>query len=384
MFKRLASFYFFYFALLGAMVPYLGLYFDSLGMSVLEISQLMSVLMLTKVLAPNIWGIVADRTGRRLLLVRLGSVMTALSFLGFFWVDGFWALAFVMVLYSFFWNAVLAQFEVVTLHNLGVHQDRYSLVRLWGSIGFIAAVVLLGWVLERYGVSLLPWAMLIIMALIAGASQMRFREPENTANDAHPSPGFIGTLKQPVVVAFFLSCLLLQISHGAYYTFYSIYLEDQGYSKIDIGLLWALGVLAEVVLFMGMHHWLRRHSDLAIMCIALLGSALRWLMIAYGVESLAVVVIAQVLHALSFGAMHAAAIHFVHRTFATRTQGRAQALYSSMGFGLGGAIGAFVSGGLVSQLSYTAAFGFSAALAAMGALLLFRYVSKSNHEATAS
>jgi len=171
MFVSLACFYFFYFALLGAMVPYLGLYFESQGLSLLEISQLTSILMLTKVLAPNIWGYVADRTGRRLYLVRWGSVLTALSFVGFFWASTFWSFAIIIVLYSFFWNAVLAQFEVITLHNLAERQDRYSRIRLWGSVGFIVAVVILGWVFERVGVSWLPVAM---QRLVATTSTMLF------------------------------------------------------------------------------------------------------------------------------------------------------------------------------------------------------------------
>jgi len=375
MFVSLACFYFFYFALLGAMVPYLGLYFESQGLTLLEISQLTSILMLTKVLAPNIWGYVADRTGRRLYLVRWGSVLTALSFAGFFWASTFWSFAIIIVLYSFFWNAVLAQFEVITLHNLGERQDRYSRIRLWGSVGFVVAVAALGWLFEHVGVIWLPAAMMCVIVGIAAASFLDFAEPAHTGdeNNGAKVPGFLGTLKRREVMAFFIACLLLQVSHGAYYTYYSIYLEHHGYSKTAIGLLWALGVLAEVLLFIYMHRWLRRYSDVAIMIVALGLTALRWLLIGYGSNSTSVLVFAQLLHAFSFGAMHAAAIHFVHRVFPARSQGRAQALYSSAGFGLGGAIGAFLSGLLVTGVSYSFAFVFSAVAAVLAAGLLFRY-----------
>lgn len=375
MFTQLAGFYFFYFALLGAMVPYLGLYFESQGLTLWEISQLMSILMFTKVLAPNIWGWIADSTGKRLLLVRLGSVLAALSFSGFFYAEGFWSYAGIIVVYSFFWNAILAQFEVLTLHQLGGEHARYSLVRLWGSIGFIVAVVLLGWVFEVAGLRYLPLAMLFILLGIAAMSFQALVEPKRSVNHVATEPvhGFVDSLKKPSVLAFFAASLLLQLSHGAYYTYYSIYLEFEGYSKTAIGLFWALGVAAEVVLFMVMHRWLAKHSDSLIMFIALMASALRWILIAYGVTEMWVLLLAQILHAMSFGAMHAAAIHFVHQNFVLALQGRAQALYSSAGFGLGGALGAFLSGWMVTQLSYSAAFSISAVLALLAGMILFRY-----------
>lgn len=366
---RLSSFYFFYFALLGVMAPYMGLFLESEGFSLLEISQLTSILMLTKVLAPNIWGALADRLQKRLWLVRCGSLLTLLTFLAFFTASGFWYYAVVIMLFSFFWNAVLPQYEVLTLHNLGAEKSRYSRIRLWGSIGFIVSVVCMGSIFDAFSIALFPAILLIIICCIFLSSLWRLSEPR--CEEATDGQAFGAQLKHPVVITFFAVCFLLQLSHGAYYTYYSIYLETLGYTKTTIGLLWALGVIAEVVLFIGMHLWFRRATLDNIMFWALMLTALRWLMIAVGAEYQLVLIFAQVLHALSFGAMHAAAIYFVHHSFASSSQGRAQALYSSAGFGLGGAVGAVLSGLLVEYFGYSAAFMVSFFLAGAAASVIF-------------
>jgi len=141
---RLSGFYFFYFASLGALLPYWGLYLKSLGYDITAIGNVMAIIMATKIISPNIWGWIADHTGRRMAIVRLGSLCAALAFGGVFFQDGFIWLAIVMMLFSFFWNAALPQFEATTFYYLGDHTHRYSSIRLWGSVGFIAALWVLG------------------------------------------------------------------------------------------------------------------------------------------------------------------------------------------------------------------------------------------------
>jgi PPP family 3-phenylpropionic acid transporter len=142
------------------------------------------------------------------------------------------------------------------------------------------------------------------------------------------------------------------------------------YSKVQIGWLWALGVIAEVLMFIVMHRWLKRSSIENIMLLSLLLTIVRWVMTAFYAESLLVIAIMQCLHAFSFGAMHVASIQFVHDNFEQQNQGRAQALYSSMGFGAGGAVGAMISGYIVTSYDYQSAFIFSAIVCFVGVLLV--------------
>ncbi|MDH5571640.1 MAG: MFS transporter, partial [Gammaproteobacteria bacterium] len=161
---RLSSFYLFYFASLGALIPYWGLYLKSIGFNVSDIGTMMAIIMATKIISPNIWGWIADHTGRRMAIVRLASFVGLLAFAGVFFTTSFFWLAVVMVLFSFFWNASLPQFEATTFSHLAGQSHRYSSIRLWGSIGFIVAVWVLGKILEGHGISLLPAILLLLFA----------------------------------------------------------------------------------------------------------------------------------------------------------------------------------------------------------------------------
>ncbi|WP_250658369.1 MFS transporter [Alkalimarinus coralli] len=369
LYLKLSSFYFFYFALLGGLAPYWGLYLEDAGFSSIEIAQITSVLMVTKVVAPNIWGWVGDHYGKRLELVRYGALLTFIFFLAFYIDKGFWWYVSVMALFSFFWNAILPQFEVITLHSLGDRRERYSRVRLWGSLGFVASVVLLGAAFDHIAISNLPGFLLVIIALIGASSLFSFEQPDHGGQRSRAR--FIEALKSPLIIAFLLINFLLQLSHGPYYTFYSIYMEDLGYGRATIGILWAIGVIAEVLLFIVMHHLLKAFSLRSIVIASLLLTTIRWLLVGSISNSLVFLVLAQCLHAASFGAMHAVAIQFVHQYFPADNQGQGQAIYSSVSFGAGGALGAILSGIIVTE--YGSSTAFNAAAIASGVALLIAF-----------
>lgn len=375
LFLKLSALYFVYFALLGVMAPYLSLYLESEGFSLLEIGQLVSLLMVTKIFAPLLWGSLADKYNKNLLLVRVGALMTLVCYLGFFWAHSFWSFAVVIMLYSFFWNAVLPQIEVLTLYNLAEQKNRYSRIRLWGSIGFIFSVAFCGWLFDRQNLTIFPWVLLFLVSAIVFVSHLGFSEVQLTKSQTKNGEAFKSQLFRPWVLLFFGVNFLLHVSHGAYYTYFSIYLSSLGYSKIQIGGLWALGVVAEVMMFVVMHRWLKRSYIESIMLLSLLFTVIRWMLTAVYADSLVIIAFVQCLHAFSFGAMHVASIQFVHNNFELQSQGRAQALYSSMGFGAGGAAGAYLSGYIVSSHSYANAFMLSAVicLVSLGLVVLMKY-----------
>lgn len=368
---RLSGFYFFYFALLGALVPFWSLYLQHLSFDAAEIGIVMAALAGSRIVAPNLWGWLADKTGRRLTIIRTGSLLAALCFTAMLWQQSFNWVLFVVLLFSFFWNAVLSQFEVLTLHYLDKKAHDYSKIRLWGSVGFIVAVVLLGWLFERFSIALLPWCMLAILLAI-WLSSLLIKSPPPSGNKAQVlelNANLLQVLAKPVVICFFAACLLLQLSHGSYYTFYSVYLESYGYSRQLIGLLWALGVVAEVAIFLLMPRLLPLHGAKKLFAWALLLTVGRWLMIAYYPESLTMLLLAQLLHAFSFGVAHAVAVEWVRRYFPAGLQGQGQALYSAVSFGIGGALGAVISG-----YTWTLGPAFSFGLCALAALVGFLVV----------
>lgn len=371
-FGRLSAFYFAYFALLGGVAPFLSLYFHHLGFTPARIGELVAIPMLMRCIAPNLWGWLGDRSGQRLLIVRLGALFTALSFSGIFWRQDYLWLAVIMALHSFFWHAVLPQFEAITLSHLGEQSARYSRIRLWGSVGFIATVVVLGLVLEWSTLDLYPAVMLGIMLSIVLCSLLVPDPPRRMPGEAGDAArGFVAQLRRPGVLAFFVCVALMQLSHGPYYTFLTLHLEALGYSRSFIGMLWALGVVAEIVLFLFMARVLAAVSLKHLLIASFVLAALRWLLLGTLASNLPMLLFAQVLHAATFGSFHVASIHFVQRSFDEGHQGQGQALYAALA-GTGGALGALYSGYAWHGLGAAWTFALASLAAGSAGWILWR------------
>ncbi len=372
---RLSSFYFFYFIVVGSMVPFWSLYLHHLGFSLVEIGTLTAIQMSTRLVAPNLWGWIGDRSNKRMFIIRLGTVLTLVSFAGVFLQPGFWGIALVMAGFNFFWNAILPQFEVITLQHLRHDAQHYSRIRLWGSIGFIVAVVGLGWYFERHSVANLPALIALFMGLIIAAALM-VSQPEGGRSGGGSFSAFLRQVRHGSVFGFFLLCFLMQVSHGPYYTFYSIFLQDAGYSKLEIGGLWAVGVVAEIGVFLVMHQIMGGFSVRALAILCLLLGALRWWMIGAFPDNSAVILLAQLGHAATFGVFHALAIHLIHRFFTAEASGQGQAFYSAFCYGVGNAVGAYLSGQIVDAWGGAMAYYGASGLLLVAAVLAYFLFSR--------
>jgi PPP family 3-phenylpropionic acid transporter len=366
---RLSGFYLFYFALLGATAPYLPLYLDHLGFSSERIGELLAISMLMRCLSPNLWGWLGDRSGQRLGIARFGALCTLISICLILLGTSYAWLALVMLLYSFFWHAVLPQFEVITLAHLHGQTSRYSQIRLWGSVGFILSVAGLGKLFEFVSLGIFPWVLIAIIGGIVVSSWCVPAPNLPVSGGNAQTGGFLRQLRQPGVLAFFAAVALMQLSHGPYYTFISLYLERLGYSRGVIGLLWAIGVLAEILLFMLMHRLLQRFSLRQVLIASFLLAAARWLLLGNLSQYWQWLLLAQLLHAASFGSFHAAAVLLVQRSFAAGQQGQGQALYASLS-GVGGALGALYAGYSWAGLGAQWTFAIASLVAMAGAALL--------------
>ena len=367
---RLSGFYFFYFAFVGAMSPFWGLYLKSLDFNAFQIGVLMSLLQVMRIFAPNIWGWVSDHTGKRVAIVQIAAALSLAAYLGVFFGTGFLWLFLVMAGMSFFWSASLPLVEATTLSHLGDRTDKYGRIRLWGSIGFILAVVGLGYALDHTSIRFLLWA---ILGLMTGLALFARHIPEARVMPHHTDHQPVWhIIRRPEVLAFITASFFSAAAHGPYYTFYSIYLVEHGYSKTSVGWLWAVGVISEILIFLWMPRLLGRFSLRGILLASFALGVLRFLIIGWGIAWTALVVLAQVLHAATFGSYQAAAIEVVHRLFKGKHQAKGQALYNSISFGAGGTLGGLYAGytwgTLGPQLTFTLASG--CALAAF--LLVWR------------
>lgn len=365
---RLAAFYFAYFAYAGAFVPYFSLWLAARHLDAAQIAAVMAMPQVARIFAPALWGWLADRTGAGRAIVLFSGMALILGYAALYAVHAFVAVALVMLALSVLSAGALPIVEMITFSTLGGRGGQYGPVRLWGSIGFILGVLGLGaWLDHRPVSAVLDW----VLALAVISFLVSFALPRiAAAPPAREGVRFAAVLWRPDVMAFFGACFCMTVAHGAMYAFYSIYLEASGYPKTLIGALWTLGVVAEILVFVWLPQILRQFGMRGLLLASFACAVARFLAIGWGINSVAVLVAAQLLHAATFGIYHAAAVAAVHRYFPGALAARGQALYSSIGFGLGGAVGILLAGWTWDALGPALSFTISAAFGLAGLALV--------------
>jgi PPP family 3-phenylpropionic acid transporter len=366
---RLSAWYFCYFAFIGAFSPYFTLYLQSLSLSAWAIGVLMSLMQVMRLVAPALWGWLADHLGHRTAILRLSALLSALGFAAFFLTRDFTGLFLAMAVLAFFWSAALPLVEALTLDHLAGRAERYGHIRLWGSVGFIGAVLGTGAWLDGAPLASLLW---VCLGLLAGIVACAWSLPEIPARPAVPAPPLRHGLRRPEVMALLLACFLMSAAHGPLYVFLSIHLVDHGYGKTAVGALWSLGVIAEILVFMVMPRLMRAWSLRAILAGGFALAVLRFLLIGWFPDVLALLLLAQVLHGATFGAYHAAAVAALNRWFPARQQARVQALYGSISFGAGGMVGGLVAGQAWESIGPALTYSLGSLFALVGLVAVWR------------
>lgn len=374
---RLSSFYFFYFAALGALLAFWGLYLKQIGFDAGQIGELMALLVATKIVAPHLWGWLADRSSRHMRLIRFNTLLSMLIFAGFLYRRDYLWIASITVCFSLFWNAVLPQFEAATLRHLQAQPQLYSRIRLWGSLGFVCAVLGIGRLLdENLDITWLPLLMTGLLACNWLSAMLIPEAPRQPKCNRGQSAWRL--MLRGESLAFFTVYLLLQISHAPYYTFYSLYLKQFDYSASQTGLLWSLGVFSEIVIFLTMQSLFKRLGARNLLLLSLALTSGRWLAIAYGSAWPQIVIAAQLLHAASFGVTHVVAMQLLQRYFGNAHLSKAQAMYSGVSFGIGGMVGSYYSGLFWDRLGGAEVFAGAAWICGVALLIAVIGVAREN------
>lgn len=367
---RLSAFYFVYLAGLGAFAPYFALYLDARGISAVGISLAMSLWYGTRIFAPSAWSHLTLASQRPIAWLRIGTIATFVSLCGFVLELPYAGVLVVMAAYSFFYNATMPQFEAITLSHLGNEPARYGRIRVWGSVGFILVVTALGVVFDHVSVRHLPLFMLPIFVVLVATAFVNDYGPGHAAQGARES--LVASVRRPGVAPFLALAFLMQVAHGPYYVFFSLFLDESGYRSSALGAFWALGVLAEIVMFWFSAAILKRHGSMAALRVCLLATAMRFFATALWPQLLPVMLVAQLSHALSFGLFHAASMQRVATLFPGRLLGQGQGLLYGLSSGVGGVVGSLLAGLAWEIGGGRAAFLLAAAVAAVGALLAWR------------
>ncbi|CAN5476542.1 MFS transporter [soil metagenome] len=361
-----------YFAHIGFFNPYLPLWLKDQGLPILTISLLAAVQSVTRVFAPYAWGAISDRTGERVRLLRLSAAVALTVSLGLWFQGGAWWVALVLLLLFTHTSSMMGLTEAAIAHLVAGDWGRYGRIRLWGSAGFLLTVFVAGAWFEHFGMRHFPaWAAITLALVLWAACRLPdVREPAAAQGEAHVPIGPV--LRQPAVRWFLGSLGLHVMSHFAVYAFLSLYLDSLGYGKGMIGMLWAVSVVAEISWFflqgrligrLSMERWLLVCGVVSVARMGLTGAAGDWLV---------AVVIAQGLHALSFAAHHTTCIVLVTRYFPGRLRGRGQALFTVVGYGIGGVAGVLAGGALASRFGFGVMFGAATLLSALGTACAFK------------
>lgn len=372
--RRFAVFYFCYYAALGAYTPYVSRWVSSMGHGGYVVGTMLGLWYATRILAPPFWARSVERSARPGLWFVAGSALTLLSFAGFTLTRSAWALFAVMAVFGLFYNAVMPQFEAMTLKALGPRSTEYGRIRVWGSIGFLIVASTYGWLLDRFGDDAFPWLTLPLLALmlLAAWTHRDDAPPEHiaTANEA-------GHLwKRPGVRSFLVVALLVQMGFGAFYVFYTLHLQDHGHDGATIGALWGLGVLIEIAMFWQAPRLLARFGASALMSLCIALTVLRWIATALLADSLPWMAAAQLTHAFSFAIFHACCMRQMADFFPGKRAAAGQSLLYAFSQGVGGVLGAGVASVMWEWQRGEAAFLAGAAIT-LAALLLHLLRSRS-------
>jgi PPP family 3-phenylpropionic acid transporter len=334
------AFYFSYYSFVGVFPTYITLYLAFRGIDAFEIGVLMSLMQAMRIVGPNLWGWMADWTGQRARVLQFTAASALVAFTGFFFGGGFWYFAFFMIAVNLFTSAQGPLSDALILAEMKGNMSRYGQLRLWGSVGYVVMTAASGFVFDWTGIGLMPWVGAVILGTVLLVSLKLYQAPRPVAERERVS--VLEVLFRRDVAAFMVSGSFMLAAHSALYAFYSLYLSRLGYSSVTIGLMWAIGATAEIVFFIYQGSVVKRFGIKTIMLASLLAAVVRFALIGAGAESFIVLLLAQLLHAATFGAHHVASILSVQKWFSGPLQARGQALFISVSYGIGGTLGGFL------------------------------------------
>jgi MFS transporter, PPP family, 3-phenylpropionic acid transporter len=365
---RLGGLYAAYFGFVGILAPYFPLYFEWRGLTAFQVGVLMALGQALRMVGPNLWGYLADHAHRRTPILRATSIGLLLSF-ALLLLTGPFALVFAVMLFvNLFQTAQMPIAEALASASMRGRADaaaRYGRLRAWGSMAFVAVVLAAGPIFDRWGIGTAVWLGLVLAAVLVVVA---WRVPERGSAEALQERVSVGRrLREPRVRWFLLSAALMVFAHGALYTYLSIYLAQLGYSKTAIGVFWVISVVLEIAFFFTQGRWFSRFGLYPLLVASFVVAAVRFLLIAELATVWWVLVIAQVLHAVTFAVHHSASVLTIQRWFPGRAAARGQAVYISVAYGIGGTAGSLTSAYLWTLAGPPWAFGAGSIAALLGA-----------------
>ena len=365
----LSSQYFIYFGVLGIFLPYFNLYCYHIGFSGFQIGFLSGLRSIAMVLFPLFWGALADRFGIRKPIYILCNLASAAIWVFYLFTVDYLPILIITVFYGIFYAPLISFLEAFTMDLLGEEKKSYGKIRAWGSISFIAMVVILGLVIDIYAIEI------ILVLILAGSFMLAvisFKIPAGSPAPKKRLKPEAGSFLHGRVIIFLTCAFLMLVSHGAYYGFFSIHLENLGYDSLYIGLAWGLASTAEILVMVKSDRLFRRFSLENVLFFSFVIAAFRWIILARA-ESLVIILASQVLHAVTYGTFHMACILYIDRLAPEASKTTGQAVNNAVSYGLGLMVGFFVNGYLYEKTGSFTLFFISGLIALAGGMIFQAY-----------
>ena len=354
----------------GVHLVFFPVWLASIGFSSTTIGTLLASMNLLRVLSGPVLGVVADASGARRLAIICLMSLAAMSYAGY---AAFSSIALV-VLFSFTssgaFSAIGPLLEGVTLKAAMQWGFDYGRVRLWGSAAFVAMNFIGGGLITANGIAVFPWV-LTVAGTLALAASFVLPPDRDVRHDGHAAvvrTQALALMRQPLFLLFVATAGIAQGCHAFYYSFGTLNWKALGYSADFIGFLWALGVIAEIVLLTFSGRIVVRIGPVRLLAIGAACGLIRWTVLALS-PPLWILIPVQCLHAGTFCAAHLGAMHFILRATPPHLIGTAQSVYGAVTLGVFFTAGQYASGllftahGSYGYLAMTAMSGVALALA---------------------
>lgn len=338
---NISSFFFFYFALVAVYVIFMPKVLNDVGYNTEEIGIIFSIAPLTRFLTPFFF-LKRFELNRKLFLI--SSVIGVLSSLLFYFtIHSFWIFLVVNVFFGVALSLTLPFIETIAIAKL---KENYGTSRLFGSIGFMLIVLILGEFLtnENIAIFYLIFSMIfmVIFGFLASKEEAELKKDSNL-EESKPFSIFKN-------LNLWISIFIMQFSFGAFYSFFVIYATERGISLSMTSYLWTLSIIFEVLIFKYQAPILKKYSLINIIKFAMLITSFRWFLYFSFSDNIYVYFFAQTLHAFSFALYHSAVISYLYKLYDNKKL--AQQFLYGISYGLGGFLGAIVAGFLYGDYLY--------------------------------
>jgi MFS transporter, PPP family, 3-phenylpropionic acid transporter len=362
-------FYFFFCALVGVMMPYISLYYKSIGLTASEIGRLMSTFTLSGILIPHFWGWLTAKVGLPKRILQIAILGCFIAVIPFNWNDQFETLWLLTCTMALFYSALIPMTDSLAVRSIRQLDVPYTRLRVGGSIGYVFAVTGAGFLIGQFGIGIVIPTMCVFLAL-AVVTSFFIKEQAYEVHTQKATTSFLSLLRTPESMLFFGLAFLAFMSHAPFNVFFAVHLSNLGYSGQYIGLLMALGVVIEIFLFLFFGNTIKRFDVVHIITLCFICGIVRWFLMGWFASVVWVLILTQLLHCITFALFHMVSIEQIRRLFPERFAGQGQAMYSAFAIGLGGGLGMVISGYLWEWIGGAWVFTLAACVSALALTIL--------------